>query len=91
MFVTPYFVYVHVPKTGGNFVRKVAERHFEIVWTSAIGDDPRQHVPYSSVPSEYAELPAISFVRNPWSHYVSHWAWILEHGEKSRMAKIAPA
>jgi hypothetical protein len=89
VFVTPYFVYVHVPKTGGNFVRDVAARHFEIVWTSEIPGDPRQHVPYESVPPEYGDLPAISFVRNPWSHYVSHWAWMVEHGDRSRMAKIA--
>jgi hypothetical protein len=89
MFVTPYFVYVHVPKTGGNFVRAFARRHFEIVWTSDLPDSPMQHIPYDSLDPEYRDLPAVSFVRNPWAYYVSQWAWILEHGNQSRMAIAA--
>jgi hypothetical protein len=89
VFVTPYFVYVHVPKTGGNFVRDFAGRHFEIVWTSERPDTPALHVAYDSLPPEYRDLPALSYVRNPWAYYVSQWAWLLENGNKSRMAEAA--
>jgi hypothetical protein len=70
MFATPYFVYVHVPKTGGNFVREIAERHFGIEWTS-----PRHHEHYELLPPPYRHLPALAFVRNPWDWYVSYWAF----------------
>jgi hypothetical protein len=89
LFVTPYFVYVHVPKTGGNFMRDFAKRHFEIIWTSDLPGTQMQHVPYDTLPPEYTDLPAISFVRNPWDYYVSQWAWLIEHGHESRMAQAA--
>jgi hypothetical protein len=89
VFVTPYFVYAHVPKTGGNFVRDFAGRHFEIVWDSDGPGRSMLHVPYATLPPEYRDLPALSFVRNPWAYYVSQWAWLLEHGDKSRMAQAA--
>jgi hypothetical protein len=89
MFATPYFVFVHVPKTGGNFVRTFAGRHFEILWTSDLPGKSQQHVAYDELPPEYRELPAVSFVRNPWDHYVSQWGWLLKHGKESRAAKAA--
>src|SRR5690242_6247875 len=71
-------------------MRDFAKRHFEILWTSDLPGRPtQQHVPYDTLPPEYADLPAISFVRNPWDYYVSQWAWMLEHGKESRAAHVA--
>jgi hypothetical protein len=91
MFATPYFVYVHVPKTGGYFVRDVAARHFEIVWSAEqFPGDPRIHAAYETLPAEYRHLPAISFVRNPWAWYVSSWAWMRARDtERSPMGRAA--
>jgi len=82
-------VFAHVPKTGGNYVRRFVDRHFEVVWTSGLGDQPQYHVAYDSLPPEYSHLPAVSFVRNPWDYYVSQWAWLVEHGRDSRAAQAA--
>jgi hypothetical protein len=69
--VTPYFVFVHVPKTGGQFVRTIVERHYPVSWR---GSD--HHSPYAELPERYRELPALAFVRNPWDCYVSTWAFM---------------
>jgi hypothetical protein len=84
--VTPYFVFVHVRKTGGITIDEACRAHFPVLhWT------PERHEPYSDVPREYADLPAVSFVRNPWDWYVSTWAWMVEHGGGTPMAKAARA
>jgi hypothetical protein len=94
VFATRHFVYVHVPRTGGYFVREVAQRHWPIEWTSErYPGDPRRHLhdPYETLPPRYRDLPALVFVRNPWDWYVSMWAWLTEHGGSSPMHKAAEA
>jgi hypothetical protein len=84
MVITPYFVFIHVRKTGGITIETVCKRHFRVIHST-----PERHEPYSDVPPEYAHLPAISFVRNPWDWYVSHWAWMVKFGKRSPMAQAA--
>jgi hypothetical protein len=71
MIVTEDFVFVHVPKTGGQFLRAAIEKTCYVVPT-----DLPYHAAYSLLPAEYRDRPAIAFVRNPWDWYVSifrHW------------------
>lgn len=62
------FVFVHVPKTGGNFVREVLERHAPPEWQLQRCAD---HSTYADVPASHRGLPMLAFVRNPYAWYVS--------------------
>jgi hypothetical protein len=64
MLVTRDFVLVHVPKTGGTFLNGLVKEHCEVVYE-------RTHAPYSDLPADYRNLPALAFVRDPWDWYVS--------------------
>ena len=88
MIVTSQFVFVHVPKTGGEFVRAIVERHFDVSWRSYEAG-LSYHAPYSELPDEFRELPAFSFVRNPWDCYVSIWAFLARREGPSPMRRAA--
>ena len=64
--ITPDFVFVHVPKTGGTWVRGMIPAE----WRIAELETHREH---DRVPPEYTDLPVLAFVRNPWDWYVSFW------------------
>jgi hypothetical protein len=64
MLVTRYFVFVHVPKTGGVWVKSVIPEEW---WVEALN----AHELYENLPIKYANLPVLAFVRNPWDWYVS--------------------
>jgi len=73
MIVSKHFVFIHVPKTGGSFIRKILLEKAPEDW------DLREisgHVPISEVPEEYAGLPAFAFVRNPFDWYVSWYTFL---------------
>jgi hypothetical protein len=61
MLVTPQFIFIHMPKAGGNFVR-AACTGVEVGTFHAGGAD---------IPPEYRHLPVFAVVRNPWDWYVS--------------------
>ncbi len=65
MIVTDKFVFVHFPRTGGTFVTDMLMRFFPTA--REVG----YHLPRSLVPREYAHLPVLGVVRNPWEFYVS--------------------
>jgi hypothetical protein len=76
--MTKYFVFVHVQKTGGSFVRQLCEEHLPADWffdpSELIPTAPdHHHLGYRRVPPEFAHLPALCFVRNPWDWYVSFY------------------
>lgn len=73
MLITPHFVFVHLPKTGGTFIRKVIAEHLQVV---ARFD---QHACASEIPPEYGGLPIFSVVRNPWDWYVSWYQHSLQY------------
>ena len=69
MIATRYFTYVHLHKSGGSFVNECLLRFFP---------EARQlgyHLPLSLLPDELRALPALGFVRSPWSYYVSWYAF----------------
>jgi hypothetical protein len=69
VFATEKFVFLHVPKTGGSFVRKVFED--QVVYEA-------EHQLVCDMPTEFRHLPRFALVRNPWDWYVSWWAFMNE-------------
>jgi len=67
---TSDFVFVHVPKTAGRFVRAVLHEHFEVLYEDEL------HPAYDEVPERFAELPAVCVIRNPWDWYVSLYHYV---------------
>jgi hypothetical protein len=65
MIVTNNFVYVHVSRSGGTFLNKLILEQFPEARKI------QYHGQLRDLPDEYAELPVIGFVRNPWDWYVS--------------------
>lgn len=69
MIVTPRFVFLHLHKSGGTFVNAGLMQH--IAGARQIG----YHLPRSMLPAQYAALPLLGLVRNPWSYYVSWYSF----------------
>ncbi len=69
MIQTEDFVYIHMPKTAGTFVAHILARVY--------GDDRLRNVgrhgTASDIPPEYAGLPIVSTLRNPYERYVSQY------------------
>ena len=69
MIATKRFVFLHLHKSGGTFVNE---------WLLRFFPDARElgyHLPRKLIPPELAALPVIGLVRNPWSYYVSWYAF----------------
>lgn len=69
MIVTPRFVFLHLHKSGGTFVNAGLMQH--IAGARQLG----YHLPRSMLPAQYATLPLLGLVRNPWSYYVSWYSF----------------
>ena len=69
MILTPRFVFLHLHKSGGTFVNEGLMRFL------ADAQQAGYHLPWSRVPADHARLPALGLVRNPWSYYVSWYAF----------------
>jgi len=74
---TENFIFIHVPKTGGEFIANAMRQTCDIY-------DVGKHVPFRDTPERFRELPAICFVRNPWDWYVSWWHWARAHEGETR-------
>jgi hypothetical protein len=75
MIATGRFVFLHLHKSGGTFVNH---------WLLRFFSEARElgyHLPRSLIPEELSHLPVVGLVRNPWSYYVSWYAF------QSRMAR----
>lgn len=63
--VTNHFVYIHTSRTAGTFLNK-------LILEQVPGAQMLQyHGHLGDLPEEFAHLPVIGFVRNPWDWYVS--------------------
>jgi hypothetical protein len=65
MLATDKFVFLHFPHAGGTFVYEIIKKFFP----SAV--EIGYHLPRALIPKEYAHLPILGTVRNPWDFYVS--------------------
>ena len=79
-------IILHMPKTGGVFVRMLLEKHYGSAVQLASGKSFRdrsaptaQHHSISEVPEESRGLPAFGLVRNPWDWYVSWYHFFMEY------------
>jgi hypothetical protein len=73
MLITKHFVFVHLKKTGGRFIRNLCAEHMPADWIVAELDD---HAAARDIPPEFRDLPVLGFVRNPWDWYVSWYHYI---------------
>jgi len=69
MLATPEFLFIHLHKTGGQFVNRLLLQHYP--QARAVG----YHLPRSEAPAELKRLPAFAFMRNPWDWYVSWYTF----------------
>jgi Sulfotransferase domain len=81
MMVASGLVFVHIPRTGGSFVRRLLAEHVE--------PDPsaprfETHASYDDLPTAFADRPAFCVVRNPWDWYVSWY-----HHTVAQAARLA--
>lgn len=65
MIATDHFVYIHTSRTGGTFLNKLIMDH--IPGAQMV----QYHGHLRDLPAQFAHLPVIGFVRNPWDWYVS--------------------
>jgi len=65
MIVTDHFIYIHVSRTGGTFLNKLVME--QVPGARMI----QYHGQLKDLPKQFAHLPVIGFVRNPWDWYVS--------------------
>ncbi len=82
MIVTPRFIFLHLHKSGGTFVNECLVKFVK---------DARYigyHLPRSMVPQEFADLPALGFVRNPWSYYLSWYSFQLDRPHPNFLFRI---
>jgi len=69
MIATRDFLFVHLHKTAGQFVRNVIF-HF---YPDAVNIG--YHYPRCKTPAQYQDLPVFAIIRNPWDWYVSWYAF----------------
>jgi len=65
MIVTDHFVYIHTSRTAGTFLNQLIMK--QVPGARML----RYHGHLRDLPAEFAHLPVIGFVRNPWDWYVS--------------------
>lgn len=69
MLVTDRFVFLHLHKSGGSFVIDCVRRYMQEA--REIG----YHLPGTLIPPAMRDRPVLGLVRNPWSYYVSWYAF----------------
>lgn len=69
MIATPWFVYLHLHKSGGTFVNECLLRF--VPGAQQLG----YHLPRRMIPKPLRSLPVLGFVRNPWAYYVSWYSF----------------
>ena len=76
MLITSDFLFLHVPRTGGRFLRTLCYEHLppERMIRNALNP----HTEYEVVAHDFADLPMIAFVRNPWDWYVSWYHHVMQ-------------
>ncbi len=96
MILSRHFVFIHLPKTGGTFVKKLlniyAPPDWEVLEVIALGGHPRNdpnHPTIKDIPSAYGGIPIFGFVRNPWDWYVSWYEFLKVDGTNELFNKAS--
>ena len=82
MIVTERFVFIHMHKTGGQFLNEIIKRC--IPEHRTIG----YHLPRAEVPPGAENLPVVGMVRNPWDWYVSWYAFNKRPGTNNQLFHV---
>ncbi len=77
MIASSRLLFIHLHKTGGQFVNRLLLAHLPDA--RPIG----YHLPRSEAPAELKSLPAFAFMRNPWDWYVSWYAFNLANPQRN--------
>lgn len=85
MILSKYFVFIHIPKTGGSFVREVC-RQAPADWSVVMLDN---HPTRRDIPASHQHLPVFGLVRNPFDWYVSWYHYLRQHKNDPFFNKIS--
>lgn len=65
--ITNQFIFIHIPKTGGTFIRNfIKNKNFNII-------NNEIHLTIKQSENYISNVPSFCFVRNPWDFYVSRF------------------
>lgn len=82
MIVADRFVLLHLHKSGGSFANELVLRHCQ--GAREIG----YHLPHDLIPATALHLPVLGFVRNPWSYYVSWYAFQQQRPQPNLLYRV---
>lgn len=85
MIVADRFVLLHLHKSGGSFANALVLRHCE--GARVVG----YHLPHAMIPADSRHLPVLGFVRNPWSYYVSWYAFQQQRPQPNLLYRVLSA
>jgi hypothetical protein len=88
MILTTRFVFIHIPRTGGTFVRQLFFQAAPPEWQTRILEG---HPGACDIPAELRHLPRIAVVRNPFDWYVSWFHYMLQIGGNPIFDAVAPS
>lgn len=73
MVITPDFVFIHMPKTGGTFIAEM----LRLVYGPRAVESGRKHATCDEIPAADRGKPILSVIRSPFERYVSqyHYGW----------------
>jgi len=94
MIVTKKFIFIHVPKTGGTFVReklKLISRRYPDFFVEELIE--LKHSGVSKIPPQYSNLPILSCIRDPKSHLISrfNFQWWVRNADKRFNVELSKA
>jgi hypothetical protein len=82
MIVADRFVLLHLHKSGGSFANELVLQHVP---------DAREvgyHLPRRMIPAAAQHLPVLGLVRNPWSYYVSWFAFQQQRPQPNLLYRV---
>lgn len=82
MIVADRFVLLHLHKSGGSFANALVLRH------CAGAREVGYHLPRDQIPEGSRHLPVLGFVRNPWSYYVSWYAFQRQRPQANLLFRV---
>lgn len=82
MIIADRFVLLHLHKSGGSFANALVLGHCR--GAREVG----YHLPRDQIPEGRRHLPVLGFVRNPWSYYVSWFAFQQQRPQPNLLFRV---